>query len=222
MMTKLNMALEAAMEEEYGWLPDPKSLKGHHTFSREFEDAMEPVFRKAEFIYVSIGRHRLRRALAAALIAAMILAVTAGAAAVQYVIVHWNEAQNEEQGTLDVTFDIDDPNGTAGEFVFKKPVTPDGYVITKEEKSTSHWYIEYKNEDGSLILYYQSKGVENLSVSYDNENADFQETTVNGHKGYQYSRLGNNALMWVDETASYDIGGTCGMDIIWKMAESVK
>ncbi len=60
-----------------------------------------------------------------------------------------------------------------------------------------------------------------MSFGLDNENAEFREITINGHKGYSYSKLGNNAITWSDGIYLYDIIGTCVMEIIEKMAQSI-
>ncbi|MCI6012965.1 MAG: DUF4367 domain-containing protein [Firmicutes bacterium] len=124
--------------------------------------------------------------------------------------------------TRPVTFDVDDPNGQAGEFRFMKPRTPDGYEVVREEKGVKNYSIEYTNNDGGIILYFQSGNVETMSASFDNENAEFNEIVVNGYKGYSYSKLGNNALYWTDGISMFDIGGNCNMDTLWQMAKSIK
>ena len=40
-------------------------------------------------------------------------------------------------------------------------------------------------------------------------------------KGYAYSKLGNQVLVWSDGIALYDICGTCDFEILWQMAESL-
>ena len=141
---QLKAALARAMELEYADLPDPDQLDYEYTFSEAFEERMRKIIPMAEYTYVSVGRHRLRRAVAIALIAVMILAMTAGAIAVQRALVQWNETNNEDYGTLDVTFDIDDPNQTLGEFRFITPETPEGYTIDSEVKYENVQYeIQY-------------------------------------------------------------------------------
>ena len=218
----LKGALAEAMAEEYGWVPEPEMLAAEHKFSSEFEKRMKKIFQSAEYRYVGIGRRRIRRAAALALIVALLLAMTAGAVAIQRILVTWNETQNEEAGTLDVTFSVEDPNGLAGEFRYRKPDTPAGYEIVREEKNIQFYYIEYADSEGNSISYSQQGGIETMGLSLDNEDADFHEITINGYKGYSYSKAGVNALTWTDGNTLYDIGGTCDMDLIWEMAESIK
>ena len=219
----LKGALAEAMAEEYGWVPEPEMLAAEHKFSSEFEKRMKKIFQSAEYRYVGIGRRRIRRAAALALIVALLLAMTAGAVAIQRILVTWNETQNEEAGTLDVTFSVEDPNGLAGEFRYRKPDTPAGYEIVREEKySETEYEIEYQDKNENVIFYWQSGNVETMQVGFDNEDAEFHEVTVNGYKGYSYSKSGNNALYWVDGVSLFGIIGTCDMDLIWEMAESIK
>ena len=220
--TALAAALRDAMEQDYNWLPESPAFVPEHHFSKSFERNMLRILPMAGCRYVTIGGRQLRRAFLVALIAVMILDMTAGAVAVQRALVNWNENQNEEQGTLDVTFDIDDPNNTAGEFRYMKPETPEGYEVVTEEKIFDfEYYIEYLSEDGKVIYYSQSAAVENMSLSLDNEDADFYEVTVNGYKGYGYSKLGNNALTWSDGISLFDLTGTCEMEILQDMAKTI-
>ena len=219
----LKGALAEAMAEEYDWVPEPETLEYTHAFSPDFEKKMEAAACAAERSYVSVGHHRIRRAVAAALIAALILAMTAGAVAIQRILVTWNETQNDEAGTLDVTFDVDDPNGQTGEFRYMKPQTPEGYEVVREEKySLTEYEIEYQDGVGNLIIYAQSGEIELMGVGFDNEDAEFHEIVVNGYKGYSYSKLGSNALYWTDGTSLFRLIGTCDMETLWQMVESIK
>ncbi len=119
--------------------------------------------------YIHVGRFRMRRAVAVALIVALIMVMTACAVAVQRIIAYWNETQNEESGTLDVTFDIDDPNGLSKEFQFVRPETPDGYEIVHEETfSNAEYEIEYRDVGKNIIYYSQSDNVDTMSIGIDN------------------------------------------------------
>ena len=219
----LKDALMKAEEEEFAWLPFPEELEYAYAFSANFEERMKQIFPLADRVYVSVGRHRIRRAVALALIVALLLAMTAGAVAIQRILVTWNEIQNEEAGTLDVMFSVEDPNNLAGEFHYRKPDTPTGYEIVREEKySETEYEIEYQDKNENVIFYWQSGNVETMQVGFDNEDAEFHEVIVNGYKGYSYSKSGNNALYWVDGVSLFGIIGTCDMDLIWEMAGSIE
>ena len=222
MNKRLKEALKDAVELQYAWVPDPEDLDYEYIFSDSFETSMKKIIAGAGRTYVSIGRRRIRKSLLAALIAALILAMTAGAIAVQYAVVHWNEAKNEKDGTIDVSFFVEDPNQQVGEFQFKKPKTPEGYEIILEEKySSTEYHLEYQGRQGEIILYSQSGSVETMGFALDYEDADVQEVDINGQKGYAYSKLGNQVLVWSDGIALYDICGTCDFEILWQMAESL-
>lgn len=230
MTDRLQDALQEAIEQEYAWVPAPENLDYNYTFSPAFTRKMERLRRTMrqnehaieERTYVHVGGRRVRRALLVALIAALIMAMTAGAIAIQRALVHWNETQNDEAGTLDITFDVDDPNDLTEEFHYKKPKTPDGYEIVREETySDTEYEIEYHNDDGQIILYIQSGSIEKMGFGIDNEDAEFHEVEINGYKGYSYSKLGNHALTWTDGMALYDIIGTCEMEVLWAMAKSL-
>ena len=219
--SSLTAALRDALERDYSWLPESAAFVPEHDFSKSFDRRMSRILAMAGCRYVTVGRRQLRRALVAALIAVMILAMAAGAVAVQRALVHWNESQNDDQGTLDVTFDIEDPNNLAGEFRYMKPETPEGYEVVVEEKEYGLYYIEYSNADGTLIYYMQQGGIDTMGLSMDNENADFGETVINGYKGYAYSKSGNNALVWFSENAMYQLTGNAAMEVLQEMTKSL-
>ena len=149
MNKRLKEALKDAVELQYAWVPDPEDLDYEYIFSDSFETSMKKIIAGAGRTYVSIGRRRIRKSLLAALIAALILAMTAGAIAVQYAVVHWNEEKNEKDGTIDVSFFVEDPNQQVGEFQFKKPKTPEGYEIILEENSDIEKIINYLKDKES-------------------------------------------------------------------------
>lgn len=222
----LRQAAQAAVSKQYAWVPDPEKLDYEYVLSRSFEKKLKKRIRKTlkeeNPDYIHVGRFRMRRAVAVALIVALIMVMTACAVAVQRIIAYWNETQNEESGTLDVTFDIDDPNGLSKEFQFVRPETPDGYEIMHEETfSNAEYEIEYRDVGKNVIYYSQSDNVDTMSIGIDNEDADFKEEDINGNKGYTYSKKGYNALIWTDGVALYQLSGTCTMDILWNMALSI-
>ncbi|MGN1334893.1 MAG: DUF4367 domain-containing protein [Anaerovoracaceae bacterium] len=221
MENKLKMALAEAMLIEYRDVPEPEGLCYEYKFSVEFEDNLEKVVKSADYKYVSVGSMRIRKALAVALIAAMIMAASVCAVAAGRAIVHWNETQNDKAGTLDVTFDVEDPNGTAGEFSYIKPETPEGYEIVLEEKYPTAYRIQYVNSNNKTVLYSHTGGIDSMGLGIDNEEAEFNELIINGEKGYSYSKLGNNMLIWADEISLYQINGNCDMEVLQEMARSI-
>lgn len=226
MNENLRAALREAMTLEYDWVPEPENLNYEADFSPKFEKKMKKLLRRMKegdaSVYVHIGGRTIRRAFLVALIAALIMAMTAGAIAIQRALVHWHETQNEEAGTLDVTFEVEDPNGLMEEFRYKKPETPTGYEIVDEQKQGSSYYeIQYENPEGKIIFYSQNGSVSTTGLGLDNEDANFQKVEINGYKGYSYSKSGTNALTWTDGMALYDIGGTCEMEVLWEMVRSL-
>jgi hypothetical protein len=221
--TVLNVALQDAMDRRYDWISDSPAFLPQHDFSKSFDKTMSRILPMAGYRYVSVGSRRLRRALLVALIAVMILAMTAGGIAIQRALVHWNESQNDDAGTLDVTFDIEDPNQTLGEFHFIKPEPPEGYTMEAEmEHGSMEYEIQYTGENGTVIYYAQSGAVESTGLSIDNEDADFQETIINGYKGYAYYKDGISALYWSDGISFFQINGNCSFVILEEMAVSIK
>ena len=218
---KFRRALAEVMEQDFRDIPNTSELEYNYEFSERFEEKMRKIAGYADYGYVSVGRRRIRRTLAVMLAVLTLIGATAGAIAIQRAIVHWNEVQNDETGTLDVTFDVEKPNGEKAEFAYIKPETPKGYEIVSEEKYKQYYSLEYKDREGKIIMYSQSGEIENMGLSIDNENAEFEEVIIDGYKGYSYSKLGNNMLIWTDGRYLYDITGTCNTDTLYDMAKSV-
>lgn len=225
MDSNLKLALRDALMREYAWTSEIDPAELNHQFSPEFETKMREHidFDRNERRYVHIGHRRIRRALLVAVVAVMLLGLVACAVVLTKPSVTWNETQNDTSGTLDITFDVEYPEGTEipTEFEPVKPKKPWGYKIVKELQHANLGYeITYNDSKGNTI-YYLQWAVENSSFGLDNEDAEFYEVTINGHKGYAYSKLGNNALTWSDGIYLYDIIGTADMETIEKMAQSI-
>lgn len=220
---ELRTALTHAMELEYAKYPDPDELDYEYRFSDEFEKKMKKICRMPKQTYVSFGRRRLWLLTAVALIATMLCAMTAGAIAGQKLYVKWNKTVNDEDGTLEITFDIDDPNQTANEFEFIKPKTPEGYHIESEVKyGNTEYEIQYLGEDDTVIRYSQSANVDSTGVSMDNEDADVKKVLVNGYEGYSYQKRQHSALMWSDGVSLFQIIGNCKLETLEEMTKEMK
>lgn len=219
MNNNFNTALENALTSEFSWLNDFENPYSEYQFSAQFESDMKTIIPKAEFTYVSVGKRRIRKTMLAALIALLTLAITGCAVAVHY-IVEWHETQNSKNRTLDVTFELD-KNQSPDSISMTLPTTPTGYSILEEYNDNSSCIIVYSDSLGNQIIYSHRNNIENMDLSIDNEHAVFEETTINGCKGYSSSKDGTTALYWASGTCFYELQGTCDMDTLWQMAESM-
>lgn len=219
MNKNFDSAIKNAFDKEFFWLNDFENPYADYQFSRQFKSNMESIIPTSEYTYVSIGRNRVRKSMLVALIALLAFAIT-GCAVVAHYIVEWKESQNDVQGTIDIYFDIEgEPTLEIPEYVY--PNVPDGFIVTDEYKEDGFLNIKYENNASQQISYSQFSDLENMSLSIDNEDAAFEETTINGHKGYTYSKEGINALYWADGVHFYILQGTCEIDILLKMSESM-
>ena len=219
MNKNFDSAIKNAFDKEFFWLNDFENPYADYQFSRQFESNMESIIPTSEYTYVSIGRIRVRKSMLVALIALLAFAIT-GCAVVAHYIVEWKESQNDDQGTLDIYFDIEgEPTLEIPEYVY--PNVPDGFIATDENKEDGFLNIKYENNASQQISYSQFSDLENMSLSIDNEDAAFEETTINGHKGYTYSKEGIIALYCADGVHFYIHQGTCEIDILLKMSESM-
>ena len=227
MDSNLKLALGDALAREYARTSEIDPAELNHQFSPEFEKKMQELIDtldRNERRYVHIGHRRIRRALLVAVVAVMLLGLVACTVVLTKPSVSWNETQNDTSGTLDITFDVEYPEDAevSTEFEPVKPKKPWGYkIISKEILSTSTFRVTYEKNSGEIIMYTQNGDISSMSIGIDNEDALFIETTINGHRGYACTKLGNNALTWSDGIYLYDIIGTCDMETIEKMAQSI-
>lgn len=219
MSRNLQKALSEALTIEFNWVNDFKNPYEDYQFSKSFESNMQDICKKAEYSYVTLGSKRIRKSLIAILVALFVLAASGCAVLTKY-IVTWNETQNDKQGTLDVTFNIEGPE-TNRDFVYKTPITPPEYTSTSITKEDGVYIMELVNPEGETIIYSQQSMDESMSLSIDNEDAYFEEVTINGYKGYEYLKDGISALHWADGVYYYDLQGTCKITVLKEIAKSL-
>lgn len=216
-------AMTSLYEEEIAMMESELSHSENHIFSTRFENRLNVWKKISRRNHISIGRIRLTRLAACILIAATILVLAGCGLLISKLVVKWNEMNNPVNGTLDVTFDIDDPNNELEDKGFRKPKTPDGYVIVDELQDIMGLSVEYQNDnDNTVISYSQDAGVDTMGLSINNSDKEFQETTVNGWKGYMSSKKGDVFLIWSDGLYLYTLTGDCSIDILLQMAADVE
>ena len=220
-MTELQFReiVREAMKEEYKWVPQPEELDYEYTFSKEFEKKMQEMIRENTMHYIRIGKHAFRKMAVVIVAAVLMMALVACGI---YLGINWNEVQNDEQGTLDITFDINDPNGVRGEFEYKRPEIPVGFKVAKENEYPLSLEIEYENDNGNVIYYDQTGSVETMGISIDNENNELQEITLNGYRGYIAQKGKNSHIIWTDGISCFELFGNVDKALLIKIAETVK
>ncbi len=230
-MTELQFRklLQEAMNDAYRWVPDPEDLDYDYTFSPKFDAKMEQMLREngidiklkpVSARRANFRRRTFRRAAIAILAAVLILALAA--CTIYFLRVNWNETSNDAQGTLDVTFDIDDPQGMRSEFELKRPQTPDGFTIVEEVEYPGIRRIAYEGSANQRIDYTQEADVDMMSISVDSDDDEFTQITVNGYKGYAIKLEENPYMVWTDGVCLYQLSGNVPYAILERMAESVE
>ena len=220
-MTELQFReiVREAMKEEYKWVPQPEELDYDYTFSKEFEKKMQQMIRNNTMHYIRIGKHAFRKMTVVIVASVLMLALVACGI---YLSINWNETQNDEQGTLDITFDIDDPNGVRGEFEHKRPEIPEGFKIAKENEYPFILEIEYENDKGNIIDYLQNGNIDSMGLSIDNDDKGFSEISVNGYKGYARTTGTSPYMMWSDGSYLYYLSGDVSYELLEEMAAIIK
>ena len=149
-----------------------------------------------------------------------ILSSTSGCAIAHYYI-HWDETQNDNYGTLDVEFEVDE-NLPEKDTSLIYPSIPDDYSKFDAISDEDTLMIEYRNASNDIIIYTQNIGIENMSLSINNETSVFKEVTLNGHKGYHSEHEGVNTYTWTDGYCLYSLQGTCSNDTLLEIIKSIK
>lgn len=214
-------ALEEAMKIEYAWIDLWDESQHRHVFSDAFTERMEKVKSIADRVYLSVGRHRISRLAACALIAAILMAMVGCGFAVRQAIINWNEADNKATGTMDIVFDVEDPDGALVDQGFRRPEPPSGFTLTESNQYDQVLTAEYIQEDAG-IDYMQHKGVDTAALSIDNDDREFEEVEINGVKGYACDKDSDGYLIWCDGIYLYSLSGNVPMDVLWSMAEDLK
>ena len=106
--------LAEALKRRYASIPNPEELSFDYEFSPQFERKMKRMIRRFDHIQGKEQRverketnFRFRKVAVFALVLVLLMALAA--CAIHYIII-WNEENNEKQGTLDVTFELENPN----------------------------------------------------------------------------------------------------------------
>lgn len=217
--------LAEALERRYASIPDPEELSFDYEFSPQFERKMKRMIRRFDHIQGKEQRaerketnFRFRRVAVFALVLVLLMALAA--CAVHYIII-WNEENNEKQGTLDVTFELENPN-TEDLFTFKEPVVPDSYtreVIFSNRDIQDIDYIDEKNK--KTIIYQQARITEAMGLSIGNEDESFAQVEVNGFKGYAETEGETPFIVWSDGISLYTISSNTSFDELFAIAESI-
>lgn len=216
--SKFLTALEQAAIDEFSWLNTFQNPYEKYEFSNYFQDRINKISNQAKSTFINVGRARIRKNLLIAVIALLALAITGCSVALHY-IVTWNEKENIEQGTLDVTFDIEENASSNGQSP-SLPKTPSGFTVVSEYKDDWNCIIEYSNKNGETILLSRGSNIENMGLSINNEADEFKEISIGGYKGYSFSDEGLNAIYWCDGIYFYTLQGTCNSTILIDMLKT--
>lgn len=231
--------LETVMNDKCAEL-EIKSEAYEYKFSAEFERKMRKMIKNFEKLrekaekempsenekeqnpiqaMPGISVRSFRRAAAVILAAALLAALVA--CGVRWVII-WNETQNDEQGTLDVTFEIEKPQGQEREFEYKRPQTPKGFEIIREFEEGNICEIVYQEIDNNVqILYSQSGNAEHAAISIDNDDDSFEAIQINGYSGYCVSEKEYCLIVWTDGISVFSVSSNADFETTYKVAESV-
>ncbi len=206
-----------AMNQEYRWVPEPENLEYDYTFSPEFEKKMRKMIRRSEG--VRIGSRVFRKMTVVILAAVMMLAL---AACTVYLGITWQESENAQTGTLDITFDKEKSSSANETFEIKEPALPKNFAVTSTNSYMSRFEAVYENHAGQGIDYVQDKNLDTMGLSIDSDDESFTQIEVNGHKGYAVTEGDAPYLIWSDGEYLYYLSGNVSYEVIEEMAEGIE
>lgn len=226
----LKYALAAAMDEEIMAYGEMES-HDHHVFSRRYKKRKQKILQKADysegkFAYTNPCRawnmSRRRRIVMLAAVLIMVLAMTAVAIAI--IKPHIYYVIKEKMISWDISFEQEkDETGSKNEavqFAYIKPETPEGYSIVSENKESDRYSVEYKDDDGHSI-YYSQYLPDGVTTSIDSERHKITKEKI-GEQEVMIGISDKDVLSTCnDGNYVYDIDGTCGVDTIKEMMESL-
>ena len=128
----------------------------------------------------------------------------------------------DKQGTMDVTFNIEQSGKHSHEFEGKYPRITDGFKSAEEKIYPGLLYIKYVNSEGQRIGYSQEADVDTMGLSIDSDDDEFVQITMNGYKGYAFKDDKSPYIIWTDGIYLYQLSGDVSYDTLEKMAESIK
>lgn len=220
MNNNFNTALEQALCDEFDWLDSFDNPYKNYVFSESFENNMKGILGQSEYAYFNIRNLYIRKRMFLILVAALALLITGCAIAHYYIT--WNETQNDNYGTLDVEFEIDE-NLPEIDIYFVEPQIPNDYMEADRQQGTTALLLEFNNPDGYIINYSQQTNLAGMgSVSINNETTIFEEITINGYKCYHSEHEGVNMYVWTDGYCLYTLQGTCPNDVLLNVLESIR
>lgn len=187
-----------------------------HRFSREFEEKMKALIRRAQkkrdAPRVILLRRRIAILVASIVILASAMSVSAVRSAVIEFITHIYERFTS------ISFNTSQ-SAASGEFEYRRPAyIPAGFELT-EEDNRGRYLLNYTNDD-EWILYQQNE-LENVSLNINTEGIILEETKIDQTPAKYYSNQGKQYLLWHDASYVYSVSTTLSREETFKIAESI-
>lgn len=232
----LKMALDDYLLQSIASLPAESELARLQSFSKNFEQRMKRLIRKAAIIEKTqqprlnerpVSRPRSsslkkKRLLLAAVILAILvsaMSVTAAREAVLGFLVRVYETFTSL--VFDEGRDSQTPTTQNGSDPANKLPTriPDGYAQADQLLTDGFRQIIYVNPAGEELIF-ECQAAANLQVLVDTENVAVEELNVSQSRGLYYSNKGVQNLIWQDGAYVFTISGKISKSELLFMAES--
>lgn len=98
---------------------------------------------------------------------------------------------------------------------------PQGYAVESKTDYDENYEIRYQSADEQKHLSYR-QGWKDFTMRIDTEGSAYAEITVGNMTGFTFSNKGRTTLVLLDDTYHYVFYGTCPLEELVKMAESLE
>lgn len=238
---KFKHALEYAFNQEINEMPSRYELESRYSFSENFEIKMEKLIKEMKKKYfnlfgLSVSRYNVCFVLMA--LAALIVFILKYKNIVSYSDARFILAITEllllaifginiKKGdytmpqTLQTGFaDYEKDESTADELEFPIPVPPENYEKTNEYRTTTNHTVEYTDTMGRVINYTRidiHSGILPKIETSDKVTA----LKVGQWEAIWFIKDNLTNLVWADNRYRYQLTGSCSIENLIKMAESI-
>ncbi len=238
--SKFKRALDYSFNREMNEIPSRQELESRYSFSESFENRMEKLINEMKKKYFNIfGLPVSRYAVCFVLMALVAIVVII----LRYKnLVSYSDARfiftisellllaifgiNTRKISYNMTrtlqtgfVDYEEAEDTADELEFPIPEPPESYEKTSEYRTTNHT-VEYKDTVGRVINYIRidiRSGMLPKIETPDKVNA----IKVGQREAVWFIKDGLTSLIWADKKYRYQLTGSCNIEKLIKMAESI-
>lgn len=105
--------------------------------------------------------------------------------------------------------------------IYEPTYVPEGFTKTDEKKLSLSYFCEYKNNNGELFTFEQSKNNGSL-LNIDTENTETEKMYINKYEAIFFENKGFNTIIFSDDKYGFVITGNISKTELIQVAESIE